>query len=29
MVKHLQSRYVKRTQKDYTMSFILQVVQEI
>ncbi|POS01199.1 hypothetical protein Q361_11381, partial [Flavobacterium croceum DSM 17960] len=23
------SRYVKRTQKDYTMSFKLQVVQEI
>ena len=24
-----QSRYVKRTQKDYTMSFKLQIVQEI
>jgi transposase-like protein len=24
-----ESRYVKRTQKDYTMSFKLQIVQEI
>jgi transposase-like protein len=29
MEKHEESRYVKRTQKDYTMSFKLQVVQEI
>ena len=29
MEKHQESRYVKRTKKDYTMSFKLQVVQEI
>ena len=29
MEKHEESRYVKRTQKDYTMSFKLKVVQEI
>ena len=29
MEKHEVSRYVKRTQKDYTMSFKLQIVQEI
>ena len=29
MEKHEASRYVKRTQKDYTMSFKLQIVQEI
>ena len=29
MEKHEESRYLKRTQKDYTMSFKLQVVQEI
>ena len=29
MEKHEESRYVKRTQKDYTMSFKLQIVQEI
>lgn len=29
MENHQESGYVKRTQKDYTMSFKLQVVQEI
>ncbi len=29
MEDHQENRYVKRTQKDYTMSFKLQVVQEI
>ena len=29
MEKHEESRYIKRTQKDYTMSFKLQIVQEI
>ena len=29
MEKHEENRYVKRTQKDYTMSFKLQIVQEI
>ena len=29
MEKHEESRYVKRTQKDYTMSFKLKVVKEI
>ena len=29
MEKHEESRYVKRTQKDYTMSFKLQIVQEV
>lgn len=29
MEKHKETRYVKRTQKDYTMSFKLQIVQEI
>ena len=29
MEKHEESRYVKRTQKDYSMSFKLQIVQEI
>ena len=29
MEKHEQTRYVKRTQKDYSMSFKLQIVQEI
>jgi transposase len=29
MEKHEESRYLKRTQKDYTMSFKLQIVQEI
>jgi len=29
MERHEESRYVKRTPKDYTMSFKLQVVQEI
>jgi hypothetical protein len=29
MEKHEESRYLKRTQKEYTMSFKLQVVQEI
>ena len=29
MEKHEEKRYVKRTQKDYTMSFKLQIVQEI
>jgi transposase-like protein len=29
MEKHEETRYVKRTQKDYSMSFKLQVVQEI
>ena len=29
MENHQENRYVKRTQKDYTMSFKLQVVQEI
>ena len=29
MEKQEESRYVKRTQKDYTMSFKLQIVQEI
>lgn len=29
MEKDQQLRYVKRTQKDYTMSFKLQIVQEI
>ena len=29
MENNQESRYVKRTQKDYTMSFKLQVVQEI
>ena len=29
MEKHEEIRYVKRTQKDYTMSFKLQIVQEI
>jgi transposase len=29
MKNNQESRYVKRTQKDYTMSFKLQIVQEI
>ncbi|SDW91387.1 hypothetical protein SAMN05444338_105228, partial [Flavobacterium degerlachei] len=29
MEKHEEIRYVKRTQKDYSMSFKLQIVQEI
>src|SRR3970040_104161 len=29
MEKHEETRYVKRTQKDYTMSFKLQIVQKI
>ncbi len=29
MENHQASRYVKRTQKDYSMSFKLQIVQEI
>lgn len=29
MVKYEETRYVKRTQKDYSMSFKLQIVQEI
>ncbi|TWI03358.1 hypothetical protein IQ05_00300 [Flavobacterium tiangeerense] len=29
MENHQVSRYVKRTQKDYSMSFKLQIVQEI
>ncbi len=29
MEKYEESRYVKRTQKDYTLSFKLQIVQEI
>ena len=29
MEKHEQARYVKRTQKNYSMSFKLQIVQEI
>lgn len=29
MENNQESRYVKRTQKDYTMSFKLQIVQEI
>jgi transposase-like protein len=29
MKKHEETHYVKRTQKDYTMSFKLQIVQEI
>jgi len=29
MENHQESRYVNRTQKDYTMSFKLQIVQEI
>ena len=29
MEKHEETRYVKRTQKDYSMSFKLQIVQEI
>ena len=29
MEKHEEPRYVKRTQKDYSMSFKLQIVQEI
>jgi transposase-like protein len=29
MEKHEQTRYVKRTQKKYSMSFKLQIVQEI
>ena len=29
MENHQESRYVKRTQKDYSMSFKLQIVQEI
>lgn len=29
MEKHEENRYLKRTQKDYTMSFKLQIVQEI
>jgi transposase-like protein len=29
MEKHEETRYVKRTQKDYSMSFKLQLVQEI
>lgn len=29
MENHQESRYVKRTQKDYTMSFKLQIVQEL
>ena len=29
MEKHEEVRYLKRTQKDYTMSFKLQIVQEI
>ena len=29
MENHEESRYVKRTQKDYSMSFKLQIVQEI
>jgi hypothetical protein len=29
MEKHEETHYVKRTQKDYSMSFKLQIVQEI
>ena len=29
MKDHQETRYVKRTQKDYSMSFKLQIVQEI
>lgn len=29
MENHQENRYVKRTQKDYSMSFKLQIVQEI
>jgi transposase len=29
MEKHEETRYVKRTQKDYSMSFKLKIVQEI
>jgi transposase-like protein len=29
MEKHEETRYVKRTHKDYSMSFKLQIVQEI
>ena len=29
MENHQESRYVKRTQKDYSMSLKLQIVQEI
>jgi transposase-like protein len=29
MEQHEETRYVKRTQKDYSMSFKLQIVQEI
>ena len=29
MEKHEQTRYVKRTQKNYSMPFKLQIVQEI
>jgi hypothetical protein len=29
MEKHEETLYVKRTQKDYSMSFKLQIVQEI
>jgi transposase-like protein len=29
MEKHEETRYVKRTQKDYSMSFKLQIVKEI
>ena len=29
MYQEQESQYVKRTQKDYTMSFKLQIVQEI
>lgn len=29
MENHQESRYVKRTQKDYSMSFKLQIVPEI
>lgn len=29
MENHQENRYIKRTQKDYSMSFKLQVVQEI
>ena len=29
MEKHEETRYVKRTQKDYTMSFKLQIIPHI
>ncbi len=29
MKEHKETKYIKRTQKDYSMSFKLQVVQEV